>query len=240
LTLLPHETAASVTACRSAGMSNSTCQTADGEQRSRGVQRPRLADTRPSSRGEGAGKTGRRLAPMVRVQQKSTRQNHRFSRNHPAFPARWFYGLYVVSPVRPGFVVTVVGVMRKHHRRLSTCIGAPGPHDFAVRNNVIRLLTPLRPSHPAPNVRDDREAPLLWVRDARIIVLICPTRQRPSGCDRLARRAICAWRGYTVRCPPSLRWCVARRVGKGALREPAVRPRRWFKGGRAIALPCLS
>jgi hypothetical protein len=28
---------------------------------------------------EGAGKTGRRPAPMVRVQQKSTRQNHRFS-----------------------------------------------------------------------------------------------------------------------------------------------------------------
>jgi len=25
----------------------------------------------------------------------------------------------------------------------------------------------LRPSHPAPNVRDDREAPLLWARDAR-------------------------------------------------------------------------
>jgi hypothetical protein len=24
-----------------------------------------------------------------------------------------------------------------------------------------------RPSHPAPNVRDDRETPLLWVRDAR-------------------------------------------------------------------------
>jgi len=37
---------------------------------------------------EGAGKTGRRLAPMVRVQKKSTRQNHRCSRDHPAFPAR--------------------------------------------------------------------------------------------------------------------------------------------------------
>jgi len=36
---------------------------------------------------------------MVRVQQKSTRQNHRLSRNHPAFPAQWFYGLYVISPV---------------------------------------------------------------------------------------------------------------------------------------------
>jgi hypothetical protein len=34
-----------------------------------------------------------------------------------------------------------------------------------------------RPSHPAPNVRDDREAPLMWVRDARRIVLICPTAQ---------------------------------------------------------------
>jgi hypothetical protein len=51
-----------------------------------------------------------------------------------------------------------------------------------------------RPSHPAPNVRDDREAPLLQARDARIIVLICPTRQHPSGCGRLARRAVCAWR----------------------------------------------
>ena len=29
-------------------------------------------------------------APMVRVQQKSTRQNHRYEPRHPAFPARWF------------------------------------------------------------------------------------------------------------------------------------------------------
>jgi hypothetical protein len=29
-------------------------------------------------------------------------------------------------------------------------------------------LTPPRPSHPAPNVRDDREAPLLWARDGGI------------------------------------------------------------------------
>jgi hypothetical protein len=34
-----------------------------------------------------------------------------------------------------------------------------------------------RPSHPASNVRDDREAPLLWQRDARMIVVICPTTQ---------------------------------------------------------------
>jgi hypothetical protein len=37
-----------------------------------------------------------------------------------------------------------------------------------------------RPSHPASNVRDDREAPLMWQRDARMVVLICPTTQRQS------------------------------------------------------------
>jgi hypothetical protein len=67
---------------------------------------------------------------MVRVQQKSTRQNHRFSQIRPAFPAQWFYGLYVISPVRPGFVVTVA---LRHLARRGTCIGAPGPHAFAVR-----------------------------------------------------------------------------------------------------------
>jgi hypothetical protein len=37
---------------------------------------------------------------------------------------------FVLSPVRPGFVVTVAS---RHLAKLSTCIGAPGPHDFAVR-----------------------------------------------------------------------------------------------------------
>src|SRR6185437_16404447 len=35
-----------------------------------------------------------------------------------------------------------------------------GPHDFAVRIGSARLAPPKRPSHPAPNVRDDRETPL--------------------------------------------------------------------------------
>jgi len=66
----------------------------------------------------------------------------------------------------------VATVARGKFRELGACIGAPGPHDFAVRSSIIRLaqslrLTPPRPSHPAPNVRDDREAPLSWVRDRR-------------------------------------------------------------------------
>src|ERR1035438_9025433 len=65
------------------------------------------------------------------------------------------------------------------HRRLqvTTCkldasVGASGPHDFAVRVSIARLASPKRPPHPAPNVRDDREAPLLWGQDAANVRLI--------------------------------------------------------------------
>jgi hypothetical protein len=57
--------------------------------------------------------------------------------------------------------------MRKHHRPVDASVEASRPHDFAVRFQVARLAHQKRPSHPAPNVRDDREAPLLWARDAR-------------------------------------------------------------------------
>ena len=133
---------------------------------------------------------------MVRVQQKSTRQNHRFSRNIRHSLRNGFNGFLRALPGETGLCCHRRRRDAKHHRQLSTCIGAPGPHDFAVRCIASRLaqkrLTLQRPSHPAPNVRDDREAPLLWARDARMIVLICPTRQYPSACGRLARQAVCA------------------------------------------------
>jgi len=48
---------------------------------------------------------------------------------------------------------------------LSACIGAPGPHDFAVRDHIARLVMCRVHRIPALNVRDDREAPLLRARD---------------------------------------------------------------------------
>src|ERR1700750_3412472 len=77
---------------------------------------------------------------------------------------------------------------------LSACIGAPGPRDFAVRRSTIRRakklrLTPLRPSHPAPYVRDDREPPLLWARDGRKHRGDLPDKAMRGACDKLARRA---------------------------------------------------
>src|SRR5580692_1477922 len=67
------------------------------------------------------------------------------------------------SPRGPGSFAPVTSQIVS--AKLSASIGAPGPHDFTVRFSIARLATPLRPPHPAPNVRDDREPPLLRVRD---------------------------------------------------------------------------
>jgi hypothetical protein len=91
--------------------------------------------------------------------------SQRRHRKHPAFPTQWFYGLYVISP---GTGLSCPRHSRRNcfSRKLSASVGAPGPHDFAVRFSAARLATPPRPPHPAPNVRDDRDTPLLRVRDA--------------------------------------------------------------------------
>jgi hypothetical protein len=44
--------------------------------------------------------------------------------------------------------------------RVNASIEASGPHDFTVRAPITRQLTGSRPSHPALNVRDDRDTSL--------------------------------------------------------------------------------
>jgi hypothetical protein len=70
------------------------------------------------------------------------------------------------SPRGAGFLAPVVG-RNTCFAQLDPSIGGPGPHGFAVRSGLAFVLrAPPRPSHPASNVRDDREAPLLRVQDA--------------------------------------------------------------------------
>ena len=66
----------------------------------------------------------------------------------------------------------------------------PSPSTAAtfVRTHFARLTLP-RPSHPAPNVRDDREPPLLRVRDGRILDLIWVGRKQKCFCKR-------GWTGF--------------------------------------------
>ncbi len=91
---------------------------------------------RPSKRQRAQGRPGAHRTHGPRATKKHAAEPQ-VQADHPAFPAQWFYGLYVISPVtglfchrRPRDV--------KHHRQLGASIGEPGPHDFAVRRNVVR------------------------------------------------------------------------------------------------------
>jgi len=56
------------------------------------------------------------------------------------------------------------------HRQLAgldPSVGGSGPHGLAVRIGTRSSFAPTRPSHPAANVRDDREAPL-WIGAGRV------------------------------------------------------------------------
>jgi hypothetical protein len=64
----------------------------------------------------------------------------------------------VVSP-ETGFFVSVIA--RNLFAQFGTSIGVSGRHDFAVRLMRHSSKAPKRPPHPAPNVRDDRETPLV-------------------------------------------------------------------------------
>ena len=99
----------------------------------RGARRRALILIHAPSKAEGAGKTGCALHPRSRVQCAHGRKTHtsiQVKRKQPGFPCAMVYDLYVLSLVT-GFVATITGEISAH--RLDASIGAPGPHDFAVR-----------------------------------------------------------------------------------------------------------
>ena len=71
------------------------------------------------------------------------------------------------------FALSLVTGLVCHHRRrnffrrLDASVGASGPHDFAVRFSAVRQKR-IRVHRIPPRVRDDREPPLVRVRQARI------------------------------------------------------------------------
>src|SRR5882724_12420629 len=108
---------------------------ADAIPHSRGTNASELSERTALETTEGAGKAGCPPHPWSACNKKHAAEPQ-VQADQPAFPAQWFYGLYVISPV------TMLGCHRRLRvvsRKLSACIGAPGPHDFAVRCNIIRL-----------------------------------------------------------------------------------------------------
>ena len=88
--------------------------------------------------------------------------HYRFNRSDPAFPAQRFTAYLVLSPATGLFCHRRLRIIT---RQLDASVGASGPHDFAVRPGIARLAMPKRPLRPAPNVRDDRDTPLLRARN---------------------------------------------------------------------------
>ena len=62
-------------------------------------------------------------------------------RRHPAFPAQWLYGLYVIVLVTLLFV-TPSPCEAFASSRVDACIGASDPNDFAVRTSNARQSLP--------------------------------------------------------------------------------------------------
>jgi hypothetical protein len=65
---------------------------------------------------------------------------------------------------------------------LDPSVGRSGPHAFAVRFGIIRLVMPLRPSRPVSRLATiGRNAPLAEAGRRELKPLICPTRQAREG-----------------------------------------------------------
>src|SRR5277367_6009378 len=92
---------------------------------------------------------------------KHTSIRHRYTGSDPAFPAQWFYGLLRALPGDRAFL----SPSPLRSSLLKDLTPASGRQDHTTSpsaSNIIRLVTLPRPSHRAPNVRDDRETPLSW------------------------------------------------------------------------------
>src|SRR5882724_11545701 len=147
---------------------------------------------------EGAGKAGCPPHPWSACNKKHAAEPQ-VQADQPAFPAQWFYGLYVLSPVT-SLVATVAcgsypaSLAPASERQDHTT--SPSAATSFVRALFARLTLP-RPSHPVPNVRDDRDTPLLWTGTAETVSLIWGKREAEYFCAK-------GWTGFRARrffCP---------------------------------------
>jgi hypothetical protein len=120
--------------------------------------------------------------PQPRVQSKKAHELVTTgSPRHPGTPcANGFNGFLRALP---GDRASCHRYLRNRFRKCDASVEASGPHDFAVRVTAHSSLRRPRPSLPAPNVRDDRETPLVRARDARKMQVIWDQAQshRPAA-----------------------------------------------------------
>ena len=138
---------------------------------------------------EGAGNAGCPLHPQPRVRcLESTRVSHHRFTGTPGISCAMVLTAYFALPPGTGLSCPRHRRDAKHRRQLDASVGASGPHGFAVRGSVIRLVTRPRPPHPAPTSVTMRNAPLA-VRDSAQCAADLGMRSTMPTRGRLARRA---------------------------------------------------
>ena len=150
-------------------------QTSDVTARSRGAFRPSFSSSLALSNQRAQGKPGADCTRGLVCQTHSNRRTraYRFSRNSPAFPAQWFYGLYRALPgeracLPPSLADHSTSLAPASRRQDHTT----SPYALAFSSGVKKRLTPKRPPHSGPTHRDDRETPLGWAGMGEVIIPI--------------------------------------------------------------------
>ena len=185
---------------------------------SRRVSRPSCASSLIPPTTEGAGKAGRWPRPWPASNKKSWRQSPQVWPESPSPPCAMVLRLIRDLPgARALLPPSSAG------SSLADLTPASGCQDHTISSSASAPFVrakpsrapPKRPSHPAPNVRDDREAPLmastgrahpisdLWKRQADF------HKSETAHCDKPTRRAVCACRS-----------CAESRMGR-AQRNPS-------------------
>ena len=134
----------------------------DTTPRSRGAMRPSFASKSPSFEEEGAGKTGCRSHPWSACNKKARGRTTGTSRT-TGLPCAMVLRLIRDLPGDRALLPPSPRIIREN------LAPALGRQDHTISPSAICCSSrnTSRPSHPASNVRDDREAPLLRQRDAR-------------------------------------------------------------------------
>ena len=136
-------------------MSNSV---KDMRPRSRDETRPRFASLATLTKQRAQGKPGADCTHGS-CATKSTGVGPQVKPEQPGLPCAMVYGLLRALP---GDRACLPPSLRgcRHPRNLAPASGRQDHTTSPSASSVARRATPRRPSHPAPNVRDDREAPL--------------------------------------------------------------------------------
>jgi hypothetical protein len=109
----------------------------DERPRSRGAIAPEFCKELALRHRRGRRECRVKASPMAPVQSKSTGKEPQVQPIHPGIPCAMVLRLIARSPRGPGFLAPVARSAR-HASELGLSVGRPGPHAFAVRDDIVR------------------------------------------------------------------------------------------------------